>query len=224
MTAGYPKEDQSIQLPIHSKRPFTAPRACYADHDNAHLPLLPQILAIRLICRKSLDSRHTFVLQSKKNINQLKNISYEKENPNPDDRINPDFFSLLCRQHRQAYSRNRSFDFSIDFSFARNVSWESINGYYKASFIEHGKTLYAFYTADADFMGIATYLLSDRLPVSLQSVIKEKYKGYWITDLFYFQVNSTPGFLITLENADQKIMLKAEENKSWSLYSVVKKS
>ena len=114
--------------------------------------------------------------------------------------------------------------FHSDFTYASNVNWELFNGYYKASFNEHGITLYAFYTSEGDFMGLATYMLSDRLPVSLQSEIKEKYTGYWITDLFHFNINNVPGFFITLENADHKIMLKAEQNKGWSFYSEVKKS
>jgi hypothetical protein len=113
--------------------------------------------------------------------------------------------------------------FHSDFSFASNVNWELFNGYYKASFNEHGITLYAFYTAEGDFMGMAIYMLSDGLPANLKNQIKESYKGYWITDLFHFSINNTPGYFVTLENADRKIMLKAEQNKSWSFYSEVKK-
>lgn len=113
--------------------------------------------------------------------------------------------------------------FSRDFSNAGNVRWEAAGEYYKASFDKRGMTLYAFYTGDGEFMGIASYLLSDRLPGSLQSEIHKKYAGYWITDLFQFNINNAPGYFITLENADHKIMLKAEENKSWSFYSEVKK-
>jgi hypothetical protein len=114
--------------------------------------------------------------------------------------------------------------FSSDFSYANNVHWEVMDRYYKVSFIDHGSALNAFYTMDGEFMGMAAYMLSDRLPVALQSVIKEKYSGYWIADLFHFNIDNTPGYFITLENADRKIMLKAEENKSWSFYSEVKKS
>ena len=89
---------------------------------------------------------------------------------------------------------------------------------------EHGTTLYAFYTPEGEFMGLATYMSSDGLPVSLKSAIKENYQGYWITDLFHYSINNTPGYFITLENADRKIMLKAEQNKSWSFYSEVKKA
>ncbi len=114
--------------------------------------------------------------------------------------------------------------FANDFSAARDIRWESYNGYYKASFDDMGKTVYAFYTADADFMGIATHLSADKLPVALRSMLSEKYEDYWITDLYQITISTTPGFLITIENADRKIMLKAEAGECWSLYSEVKKA
>lgn len=114
--------------------------------------------------------------------------------------------------------------FTSDFSNARDINWETYNGYYKASFTEMGKTTYAFYTADAEFMGIAAHLSADKLPVALRSFLSEKYAGYWITDLYQFTINTTPGFLITIENADRKIMLKAEAGECWSLYTEVKKA
>jgi hypothetical protein len=113
--------------------------------------------------------------------------------------------------------------FTANFSYASNVSWELFNNYYKASFVEHGTTLYAFYTPEGEFMGLATYMSPDGLPVSLKSAIKENYPGYWITDLFHYNMDSSSGFFITLENADHKIMLKAEQNKAWNFYSEVKK-
>jgi hypothetical protein len=114
--------------------------------------------------------------------------------------------------------------FANDFSRARDIKWESYNGYYKASFDDMGKTAYVFYTADAEFMGIATHLSADKLPLALRSTLSETYKGYWITDLYQITINTTPGFLITIENADRKIMLKAEAGEFWSLYSEVKKA
>jgi hypothetical protein len=120
--------------------------------------------------------------------------------------------------------QNVSSVFSNDFSHARNINWEMYRGCYKASFVDMGMTLYAFYTPDAEFMGIAGNLAADKLPVSLQTTLKEKYPAYWITELYQFTINTTPGYLITIENADRKVMLKAEANKSWSFYAEVKKN
>ena len=115
-------------------------------------------------------------------------------------------------------------EFTQDFSHARDVKWEIIDIYYKASFKDHGKLLYAFYTSDGELMGIANNLLSDKLPGTLVSELRIKYTEYWITDLIHFNIKNDPGFIVTLENADQKIMLKADENKSWTFYSMVKKN
>lgn len=113
--------------------------------------------------------------------------------------------------------------FYSDFSHVRQVKWERIGFYYKASFSQHGTTTFAFYTEDADFMGMANYLLSNRLPGSLQSALKMNYGDYWITDLFKFSNNDKSGYVISLENADQQILLKSDENQNWYVYKTIKK-
>jgi hypothetical protein len=114
--------------------------------------------------------------------------------------------------------------FSQDFSIAGNVKWEKIGFYYKASFVRQGIILFAFYTEDADYMGAANYILSNQLPASLASSIKKNYDGYWITDLFTYSNKDKSGYVVTLENADQEIMLKTDGNQHWYLYKSVKKS
>jgi|WetSurMetagenome_2_1015567.scaffolds.fasta_scaffold310030_1 hypothetical protein len=115
------------------------------------------------------------------------------------------------------------YEFNRDFFGASNVNWQVTGSYYKASFDEHGKTLYAFYTDDAGFIGVTHSLLSDRLPVSLQSELKTKYSDYWITDLIQFNMNNQPGYYITLQNAGQKIILKSERGQHWQFYTTVEK-
>jgi len=182
-------------------------------------------LPVRLICQKSPESSYTFVLQSKKKYIMLLKIKTMKKKIltliTALTLIISVSYASTTDRHVPA---NVASTFHSDFSFASNVNWELFNGYYKASFNEHGITLYAFYTAEGDFMGMAIYMLSDGLPASLKNQIKENYSGYWITDLFHFSVNNTPGYFVTLENADRKIMLKAEQNKGWSFYSEVKKN
>jgi hypothetical protein len=132
-------------------------------------------------------------------------------------------FASYAKSNEDKIPENVSSVFASDFSQARDINWELYKGYYKASFLQMERTLYAFYTADAEFMGLASNLPTEGLPVYLQSDIKKKYEGYWITDLFQFTIGTTPGYFITIENADRKIMLKAEGNKSWSYYAEVKK-
>lgn len=112
--------------------------------------------------------------------------------------------------------------FNSNFNFAKNVQWQKMDNYYEVIFNQHGRTLFAFYSEDADFMGIANYILSDKLPVTLKADLKTKYSNYWISDLFTYSINDKPGYVVTLENADQKIMLKSDNGKTWHLYRDVK--
>jgi len=109
--------------------------------------------------------------------------------------------------------------FSQNFHHIRQVSWEAFGNYYKATFTQKDKTLYVFYSENAELMGMARNVLSDRLPNSLQSELKSRFQAYWITDLAQYKVADKDGFLVTIENADRKIVLKSEDNQHWQIYS-----
>jgi hypothetical protein len=114
-------------------------------------------------------------------------------------------------------------EFSHHFYQAQNVKWEKIDNYYEVTFNQSGRTLFAFYSEDKDFMGIANYVNPTSLPVSLLSDVKKNYGNYWISDLFKYSVNEEAGYFITIENADQTIMLKSDMSQKWHLYKVTKK-
>jgi hypothetical protein len=109
--------------------------------------------------------------------------------------------------------------FLQNFSQARDIRWEALGSYYKVTFRDMSKTIYAFYSDEADFMGSASNTLSDKLPDSLQAGLKTWLQNYWITDLAKYQVAGKPGFLVTLENADKKMVLKSADNQHWQIYS-----
>ena len=112
-----------------------------------------------------------------------------------------------------------SYAFNQGFTHAKLIHWDSFGTYFKATFMQRGETTYAFYSDDAEFMGVAKNVLSDNLPVTLLSEIKTKFQGYWITDLANYEVAGKGGFLIRIENADEKIVLKAIDNQHWQIYS-----
>ena len=68
-------------------------------------------------------------------------------------------------------------------------------------------------------MGIAKNVLSDKLPVLLQAGLKNKYPDFWITDLAKYDIADNTGFLVTIENANEKIVLKTNDNQHWQVYS-----
>jgi len=109
--------------------------------------------------------------------------------------------------------------FNQGFAHAKLIHWDSFGTYFKATFTQKGETMYAFYSEDADFMGLAKNVLSDNLPATLLSDIKTKFQGYWITDLANYEVAGKNGFLITIENADEKFVLKSMDSQHWQVYS-----
>jgi len=118
---------------------------------------------------------------------------------------------------------NISTDFSRHFTDAKNVSWVKEDSYYKASFDLEGSEFFAYYGSDASFIGIAHSILSDKLPIMLQAGLKKGYSGYWITDLYEYSVKHEPGYVATLENADQTIVLKSNDLSTWHVEKKIKK-
>lgn len=113
-------------------------------------------------------------------------------------------------------------EFSHDFSRAKDVKWEVYDDFYKATFDLHGKVLYAFYN-DNDLIGMATNIPSDKLPYDLQAGIKKSYANYWITGLFKYRNETEDGYTITLENADQTVILKSAGMQEWNVYQIHQK-
>jgi hypothetical protein len=79
--------------------------------------------------------------------------------------------------------------------------------------------MYVFYSDNAELMGIAKNVLSDKLPALLQAGLKKKYPEFWITGLSKYVIADKTGFLVTIENADEKIVLKTDDNQHWQVYS-----
>jgi len=69
-------------------------------------------------------------------------------------------------------------EFSKSFSEAKEIRCENFGSYYKATFSEQRNTFYVFYSDIAEFVGIASNILSNKLPGSSQAGIKNKFAGY----------------------------------------------
>jgi hypothetical protein len=109
--------------------------------------------------------------------------------------------------------------FRQNFHQVSQVLWDSFGNYYKATVSDKSNTMYVFYSENAELMGMGRNVLSDRLPEILQTEIKNRFQEYWITDLVQYKVADKDGYLITVENADRKIVLKSEDNRHWQIYS-----
>ena len=110
--------------------------------------------------------------------------------------------------------------FNGEFAGAKNVNWTETDGVYKVSFVFNDQHISAFYSADGELMSVARNISSLELPTTLQNKLKADYGDFWITALFEISNNNEDtDYLITMENADAKVILKSNGRK----WNVVKK-
>ena len=114
--------------------------------------------------------------------------------------------------------------FQSDFNTAKEVVWTAGNNYYKAAFTYNEKHVFAYYSADGELLGVTRYLSPADMPMHLQTELKKDYNNYWVSDLFEVSKPEGTAYYVTLENADTKLVLKAENGNDWNYYQKVKKS
>ncbi|MET0466378.1 MAG: hypothetical protein ABW007_24690 [Chitinophagaceae bacterium] len=114
--------------------------------------------------------------------------------------------------------------FDREFAGAKEVSWTSGTGFYKASFVYNGQHVAAFYSFEGEMLGLARNISSLDLPMTLQSSLKKEYGGRWISDLFELSNAEGTTYYITLEQADSKVVLKSENGSQWSVYKKTSKA
>ena len=114
--------------------------------------------------------------------------------------------------------------FKQEFLNAQNVQWQSQDNFVKATFDMDGQVMFAFYSKDAQLLGVVRNILSDKLPINLLTSIKKDYNDYWISDLFELASSGQSCYYITLENGEEQLVLKSDGTSEWAIYKRTKKS
>jgi len=113
--------------------------------------------------------------------------------------------------------------FYKDFSSAREVSWQQQNGYKVASFNLNGKSMMAYYDNRFGLVAVIHHLLTDNLPIYLQMDLKKSYSDYWVSDL-YEEANAREShYRVTLENANQIVVMNSFNGRDWKVQSLIPK-
>ena len=112
--------------------------------------------------------------------------------------------------------------FEKTFTNACDVNWIESGEVYIAEFKFNNQVITAYYSSTGTLMGLKKNILSTQLPVFLEASLKEQYKGYWITDLMEYGNQGETTYYVTLENADQTLVLKSSLN-TWSLFHKAQK-
>jgi hypothetical protein len=113
--------------------------------------------------------------------------------------------------------------FQSQFTTATQVDWSVSKNFYKAQFVLNNQHVVAFYNNEGTLIGLTRNITSVQLPVSLQADLKKDYDQYWISDLFELNNEEGTSYYVTLENADNKVVLKGSTVSHWSTYQKTKK-
>lgn len=113
--------------------------------------------------------------------------------------------------------------FKKEFADAQDVQWESAKEFAKATFNYHGQVMFAYYSNEGSLLAVTRNLMAGQLPLGLLTEVKKNYSEYWISDLFEMSSNNETSYYITLENGDQKIVLKSDDSRSWEVFKKEKK-
>ena len=114
--------------------------------------------------------------------------------------------------------------FKNDFSQATQVSWQEGKDYVKATFTLNDQVMFAYYSKESnELMAVERNILTDQLPINLYTSLKKDYRSEWISGLFEMAKPDHTVYFATLENADERIVLKSNGSSEWVMYKREKK-
>ena len=121
-------------------------------------------------------------------------------------------------------NRNAIASFKSDFSQATNVSWQEGKDYVKATFTLNDQIMFAYYSKESnELMAVVRNILSDQLPINLFTSLKRDCNNEWITGLFEMAKPDHTVYFASVENADERIVLKSNGTSDWVVYKREKK-
>ena len=112
--------------------------------------------------------------------------------------------------------------FESTFAAAKNADWSMTENLYKVQFALNEQHITAFYQKDGTMAAVTRNINPLQLPVSLQTALKNEYKSYWIAELFELSNEDGVQYYVTLEDADNKTVLKSSGT-SWNFYQKQRK-
>lgn len=113
--------------------------------------------------------------------------------------------------------------FNTTFTNAAEVKWTVSDGLHKVSFSLNGQHAAAFYNEEGELLATTRNITSLQLPIILQASLKKEHNEFWISDLFEIVTEGSTEYYVTLENADQKLILKASPNTVWTKHQKARK-
>ena len=113
--------------------------------------------------------------------------------------------------------------FNTAFVSVNDVTWTTGSDFYKASFIYNSKHVYAYYSLDGKLLGLTRLMATSELPLILQTSIKKNYADMWVTDLFEVANADGTAYYLTVEDAENVLIVKSAGGSDWTTFKKSKK-
>lgn len=113
--------------------------------------------------------------------------------------------------------------FEKEFAGAQHVEFTTTKDFVKVTFTLNDQVVYAFYEQNGNLLGVTRNIVSSQLPINLLTDLKKNYSTHWITDLFEMASNNENAYYVTLENSDQKLILKSNGTTGWEVFKKERK-
>ena len=108
--------------------------------------------------------------------------------------------------------------FKNQFPTATETEWSTGSDCYKVSFFYNNNYVNAYYSFEGIFLATIRNISSVNLPMMLQTSLKNDYAKFWISDLYELAKYEGSSYYATIENADQKIVLRSSNGSEWTVH------
>jgi opacity protein-like surface antigen len=102
--------------------------------------------------------------------------------------------------------------FKEEFKGIEQVDWTLRDDFVKASFTLKGEAIEAFYDFKGNRLGTSHHVALDELPLNAKRAIAKRYSAYTIIEAVQFNGAEENAYYISVENSDEKLILKIAEN------------
>lgn len=126
--------------------------------------------------------------------------------------------------NEESVSQKTLNSFKKEFSNAQDVKWETAKDYVKATFKQNDQVMFAYYSEAGELIAVTRNIVSSQLPIALLTTLKKNYNSYWISDLFEISSDNDASYYVTLQSADQTLVLKSNGISGWEVYKKEKKT
>jgi hypothetical protein len=131
--------------------------------------------------------------------------------------------SIFANTKEEVVNYRAQNSFKQEFAQAQNVKWETGRDFVKATFTMNDQVMIAYYSNGGSLLGVTRNITANQLPLALLSDIKKNHKNTWISDLFEVTTNDETSYYITLQDADQTLVLKSVGGTGWTNFKKEKK-